>query len=99
MRQASGRTGRADVTVVGGGLGMAPLFPLTVSVLAAATAATRSRTAGWVLGCGGLGGAALPWLTGRLGGGPGALNHGFLVPLAGLAGLAALYGVRHVWGE
>jgi FHS family glucose/mannose:H+ symporter-like MFS transporter len=81
------------------GLGMAPLFPFTVSMLAAATAATRSRTAGWVLACGGLGGAALPWLTGRLGDGTGTLHHGFLVPLAGLIGLAAIYGLGRAWGE
>ncbi len=76
------------------GLGMAPLFPLTVSILAAATAGTRSRTAGWVLACGGLGGAALPWLTGQVTGASGTLRHGFVVPLAGLIVLTALHGAQ-----
>ncbi len=79
---------------VAAGLGMAPLFPLTVSILAAATAGTRSRTAGWVLACGGLGGAALPWLTGQVTGASGALRHGFVVPLAGLVVLTALHGAQ-----
>ncbi len=81
------------------GLGMAPLFPLTVSILAAATAATRSRTSGWVLACGGLGGAALPWLTARLSSGTGALQRGFLVPLLALVGLAGLRALQRLRSE
>ncbi len=76
------------------GLGLAPLFPLTISILAGATAGSRSRKAGWVLACGGLGGAALPWLSGQVTGLSGALRHGFAVPLAGLALLALLHGAQ-----
>ncbi|HVS12380.1 MAG TPA: MFS transporter [Thermoanaerobaculia bacterium] len=68
------------------GIGLAPLFPLTVSMLAAATAATRSRTTGWVFGLGGLGGATLPWLAGQ-----GSARGMGLVPIAGLLALAALF--------
>ncbi len=73
------------------GLGMAPLFPLTVSILAAATAATGSRETGWVLALGGLGGAALPWVAAQTSAVSGALRDAFLVPLAGLVLLGALY--------
>ncbi len=76
------------------GLGMAPLFPLTVSILAGATARTRSRETGWVLAFGGLGGAALPWLTGQVTGASAAMRYGFVVPLAGLVLLAALHGAQ-----
>jgi len=85
------------------GLGCAPLFPLTISLIAGATAADGSRGAGWVFAGGGLGGAALPWLTGRLaaaGGEVGALpyNPGFLVPVLGVAAMALLFGLRGRFG-
>jgi fucose permease len=72
------------------GFGLAPLFPLTVAFLSALTASTGSRGTGWVFAFAGLGGAALPWLTGQAAGRAG-LAAGFLVPAAGLALLAALF--------
>ncbi len=76
------------------GLGLASLFPLTVSILAEATSSSRSRLAGSVMAFGGFGGAFLPWLTGRLarsGEAGDSLSHGFMVPLVGLALLSGLY--------
>lgn len=81
------------------GLGLAPLFPLTVSILTAATASNRAWVPGLLLACGGLGGSLLPWLTGRLSrastdGGQvleASLSRGFLVPIAGLVALASLF--------
>ena len=75
------------------GAGLAPLFPLTVSFLAELTAATRSRSTGWVFALAGTGGAALPWLTARIAGGADRLAAGFVAPMAGLALLALLFGV------
>lgn len=91
-------TSRSTATVaaaaVAAGLGMAPIFPLAVSRLAAATASTHSRRSGWVLAFGGLGGAALPWLTGQATSAWGSLHLGLLVPLAGIGLLATLHGAR-----
>ena len=75
------------------GAGLAPLFPLTVSFLAELTAATRSRSTGWVFALAGTGGAALPWLTARIAGGADRLAAGFVAPMAGLALLALLFGL------
>jgi fucose permease len=72
------------------GLGLAPLFPLTVSRIAAETAGRGAGRAGWVFVGSGLGGATLPWLTARVGGGAANLQHGFVVPLAALGLLALL---------
>lgn len=74
------------------GFGLGPIFPLTVSMLAAATAATRSRGTGWVFAFGGLGGAILPWLAGQVAGSE-SLRLGFLVPLAGIVLLGLTF-----WG-
>ncbi len=91
---ADSRTGIAVGTVLAG-FGCAPLFPLTVSILTAQTAATGSRNTGWVFACGGVGGAVLPWLTGQVGGAS-DLSSGFVVPLAGLVLLAVLFGLHRV---
>ncbi|MDE2979030.1 MAG: hypothetical protein OXU63_16140 [Acidobacteriota bacterium] len=78
------------VAAVAVGAGLAPLFPLTVSFLAELTAATRSRSTGWVFALAGTGGAALHWLTARIAGGADRLAAGFVAPMAGLALLALL---------
>lgn len=76
------------------GLGLAALYPLTVSILARVTE-SRARVAGPVMAFGGFGGALLPWLTGRLSQAGDAavasLSRGFLVPIVGLGIMAALY--------
>ena len=72
------------------GLGLAPLFPLTVSRISSETAGRSARLTGWVFVGSGLGGAAVPWLTARVGGGASTLQHGFVVPLAGLVLLALI---------
>ncbi len=79
-------------SAIAAGAGLAPLFPLTISFLAELTAATRSRNTGWVFALAGSGGAALPWLTGRLAGGADGLAAGFVAPIGGLVLLAALFG-------
>ncbi len=81
------------------GLGLAALYPLTISILAAVTASRHARFAGLIMACGGFGGALLPWLTGRLSEASGeasgamesSLSRGFLVPIAGLFVMSALF--------
>ena len=75
---------------VAAGLGLAPLFPLTVSRISSETAGRSARLTGWAFVGSGLGGATLPWLTERVGGGALSLQHGFVVPLVGLVLLALL---------
>ncbi len=91
---AAGSRGGLALAAAIAGLGLAPIFPLIVSRLAAGGGATRGS--GWVFAVGGFGGAVLPWLAGRLAA-AGALRDGFWVPLAGL-GLMALLLVAHRLG-
>ncbi|HEX6737415.1 MAG TPA: MFS transporter [Vicinamibacteria bacterium] len=76
------------------GLGMGPVFPLVVSSLTALVDQSRFRHAGAVFAVGGLGGAALPWLVGRLGESLGALRLGFAVPLGAILAMGLLLGLR-----
>lgn len=85
---AEGRSTAAAGALVCG-LGLASIFPLTVSLLTAETAGTGSRRAGWVFAFGGAGGATLPWLAARLAD-EGALQRGFFVPVAALLLLGLL---------
>lgn len=89
------------------GLGLAALFPLNVSILAATTSSNHSQVAGVLMAFGGFGGALLPWLTGQLSHGAGAgaaaatdsLSRGFLVPIVALAALALLFSLyRRITG-
>lgn len=89
----SGSQAGVAASAVAAGAGLAPLFPLTISFLADLTAADRSRNTGWAFALAGAGGAALPWLTGRLAGGADGLAAGFVAPIGGLALLAFLFGL------
>jgi fucose permease len=75
------------------GLGLSPLFPLTVSRIAGETA-RGSRRAGWVFVGSGLGGACLPWLTSRVGALLAELQRGLSVPLLALVALGLLAQLR-----
>ncbi len=89
----SGSQAGVALSAMAAGAGLAPLFPLTVSLLADLTAATRSRSTGWVFALAGAGGAFLPWLVGQLAGGADGLAAGFAAPAAGLVLLALLFGL------
>lgn len=81
-----------ELVVVGSGLcglGLAPVFPLTVSFLAERTAG--GRAGGWVFAFAGLGGAALPWVSGRVAEAASGVQSSFVVPLVGVAVLAAIF--------
>ena len=61
------------------GLMMAPIFPLCLSKVLAIT--SRPAESKWVFAISGLGGAALPWLTGQIATTRGSLRTGLAVPL------------------
>jgi MFS transporter, FHS family, glucose/mannose:H+ symporter len=64
------------------GLGMAPIFPICVSIFMALTSdPARTR---WMFAVSGLGSATLPWATGQLAAHSGSLHTGLLVPLLAL---------------
>ena len=90
---SSGTQAGVAASAIAVGAGLAPLFPLTISFLAELTATDRSRNTGWAFALAGAGGAALPWLTGRLAGGADGLAAGFVAPIGGLALLALLFGL------
>lgn len=73
---------------IGAGLGLAPLFPLTISLFL--SQAGETRNAGWVFAVAGFGGAVLPWLTGIVSTRAGSLRAGLLVTLAADAGMLLL---------
>lgn len=76
------------------GFGLAPVFPLAVSFLAAQTERTGGRQTGWVFAFAGLGGAVLPWLTARLPAADASLARGFLVPVAAILAMGFLFVVQ-----
>jgi MFS transporter, FHS family, glucose/mannose:H+ symporter len=78
----------AVLSATASGLLLGPVYPLCVARTLALThdgPATK-----WVLGVSGFGGAALPWLTGRLSTHNGSLRVGLFVPLAALGVMLAL---------
>ena len=79
-------SGSASGVLVGAslaGLGLAPVFPVCVSIfLTLSGQSTRTR---WLFAIAGLGGAVLPWLTGHVSARTGSLHAGLLVPLGAVA--------------
>jgi len=70
------------------GFGLAPLFPLLLSF--ASDALLACRNSGWVFSSAGLGGALVPWLTGRISTHFGSLRAGFVLPTSAAVLIAAL---------
>lgn len=92
---AAGDASTAAVLAAVAGVGLAPLFPITVAVLARGRA---GDAAGPLISMAGVGGAILPWLVGYLSSRAGSLQIGLLVPLAGCAAMLLLHGtfwMRH----
>jgi MFS transporter, FHS family, glucose/mannose:H+ symporter len=73
------------------GLGLAPVYPLTVSLFMAK--AGQPKSTGWVFAVSGFGGAILPWLTGIISSSARSLRLGLLVP-AGAALLLLILACR-----
>jgi fucose permease len=70
------------------GFGLAPLFPLLLSF--ASDVLLACRNSGWVFSSAGLGGAFVPWLTGRISTHFGSLRTGFVLPASAAVLIAAL---------
>lgn len=86
----SGPMGLLAVGAALTGAGLSPIFPLVASIIATESEASGSRGGGWPFAFAGIGGAVLPWIAGDIADHYGSLTPGFLVSLAGLAGLAAV---------
>jgi MFS transporter, FHS family, glucose/mannose:H+ symporter len=67
------------------GIGLAPIFPVTVSIYSNELGPAATRTAGLIFAVGNLGGATFPWLVGRVSTTMNGLRSGMLVPLACIA--------------
>jgi MFS transporter, FHS family, glucose/mannose:H+ symporter len=82
------------LTVMGSlcaGLGLASIFPISVSLLPSWFGEKTQRASGPVFASGNLGGAVLPWVVGVVSTSSGSLRVAFLVPLAGAASMLAFY--------
>lgn len=90
----AGSAGTLVLAVALGGLGLATVFPITVSLFARDCGREASRLAGLVFALASLGGAALPSLVGIISTRAGSLKAGLLVPLVGCLVMLALLGWR-----
>jgi fucose permease len=86
-------------TVIAGsllaGLGLASIFPISVSLFPLWFGDSARRASGAVFGSGNMGGAILPWVVGRVSDHAHSLRAGFLVPLAGVTSMLIFYVVSN----
>jgi FHS family glucose/mannose:H+ symporter-like MFS transporter len=73
------------------GLGLASVFPISISMLSHWFGEAATEVSGTVFAGGNLGGAVLPWLVGALSTHYGSLRAGFFVPLFGAISMLAVY--------
>lgn len=73
------------------GLGLASVFPISISMLSHWFGGAATRVSGAIFAGGNLGGAVLPWLVGALSTHYGSLRAGFFVPLFGAISMLAVY--------
>jgi FHS family glucose/mannose:H+ symporter-like MFS transporter len=73
------------------GLGLASVFPISVSLFPNWFGTSARSLSGAVFACGNIGGAVLPWIVGAISTRYHDLRTGFLVPLAGVAAMLAFY--------
>jgi fucose permease len=73
------------------GLGLASIFPISVSLLPGWFGNSARRASGPVFSSGNMGGALLPWIVGIVSKHSGSLRLGFFLPLAGVAAMLAFY--------
>jgi FHS family glucose/mannose:H+ symporter-like MFS transporter len=74
------------------GLGLAPVFPITVALLSRFRS-TETRNAGPMFALAGLGGAIMPWLVGAVSTWQKSLQSGLMVPLLGIITLLWLHAI------
>ena len=73
------------------GLGLASIFPISVSLFPNWFGGSARSLSGAVFSCGNVGGAVLPWVVGAVSTWYGDLRTGFLVPLAGVVAMLVFY--------
>lgn len=73
------------------GLGLASIFPISVSLLPGWFGSAARRASGAAFGSGNLGGAVLPWVLGGVSTHFGSLRAAFFVPLLGVVAMLAFY--------
>jgi FHS family glucose/mannose:H+ symporter-like MFS transporter len=73
------------------GLGLASIFPISVSLLPGWFGASTRRASGAVFASGNIGGATLPWFIGEISSHTTGLRTAFLVPLAGVSAMLVFY--------
>ena len=73
------------------GLGLASIFPISVSLLPRWFGASARRASGAVFASGNVGGAVVPWFMGELSTHVAGLRAAFLVPLLGVGTMLAFY--------
>jgi fucose permease len=81
------------------GLGLASIFPISVSLLPAWFGDSARRASGAVFSSGNMGGAALPWVVGAISTHFGSLRMGFIVPLVGVTAMLFFYVTSNVAGQ
>jgi MFS transporter, FHS family, glucose/mannose:H+ symporter len=74
-----------------GGLGLAAIFPISVSLLPGWFQESAESASGAIFSSGNLGGAVLPWVVGAVSTHFGSLRAAFVVPLMGIAAMLTFY--------
>lgn len=77
------------------GLGLASIFPISVSLLHVWFGGSARRASGAVFSSGNMGGAIVPWLVGLVSTHSGNLRLGFFVPLLGVTAMLCFYILNH----
>src|SRR5215469_10355136 len=80
-----------EIGSVFAGLGLASIYPISVSLLRRWLGEATRRASGAVFSSGNVGGAVLPWMLGAVSTYSGSLRLGFLVPLLGVLLLLLFY--------
>lgn len=73
------------------GIGLASIYPISVSLLATWFGTASRRVSGAVFGSGNVGGAVMPLMVGAVSTAAGSLRFGFVVPLAGVVFMLGFY--------
>jgi len=85
---------KIELVVVGAvlaGLGLASIFPISVSLLPAWFGPSTRRASGAIFASGNIGGATLPWFVGEISSHTAGLRTAFLVPLLGVSAMLVFY--------
>jgi MFS transporter, FHS family, glucose/mannose:H+ symporter len=81
------------------GLGLASIYPISVSLLSGWFGSTSRRVSGAVFGSGNMGGALMPLMVGTISTMVGSLRLGFIVPVVGVVFMLGFYLLQASQGE